>query len=172
MKVWRPFFTLLLSLALTLPAHAHLGSKDVYEQVNAGPYKLFVTIRTPNVIPGVATIEVRSSGAAVSSIRITPTPLTGEASKHPPSSDGMKASVDDPAFFTGSLWLMAPGSWEVHFDLDGAAGKASSSVPVPAMPLSILPMQRSLGIGLALLGVLLMVGDCGYRCGSCGSIAS
>ena len=42
-----------------------LGSKDVYEQVNAGPYKLFVTIRMPNVIPGVATIEVRSSGAAV-----------------------------------------------------------------------------------------------------------
>ena len=161
MKVWRPFFTLLLSLALALPAQAHLGSKDVYEQLNAGPYKLFVTIRTPNVIPGVATIEVRSSGAAVSSIRITPTPLTGEASKHPPSSDGMKASADDPAFFTGSLWLMAPGSWQVHFDLDGAAGKASSSVPVPAMPLSILPMQRSLGICLALLGLLLVAGIVG-----------
>ena len=86
MKVARSFLLLLLSLVLGLPAHAHIGSKDVYEQVNAGPYKLFVTIRTPNVIPGVATIEVRSSGAAVSSIRITPTPLTGEASKHPPSS--------------------------------------------------------------------------------------
>jgi hypothetical protein len=161
MKVWRLFFTLLLSLALALPAYAHIGSKDVYEQVNAGSYKLFVTIRTPNVIPGVATIEVRSSGAAVSSIRITPTPLTGEASKHPPSSDAMKPSADDPAFFTGSLWLMAPGSWEVHFDLDGASGKASASIPVPAAPLSILPMQRPLGIMLALLGLLLMVGIVG-----------
>jgi len=109
----------------------------------------------------VATIEVRSSGAAVRSIRVTPTPLTGEASKHPPTSDAMKPSADDPAFFTGSLWLMAPGSWEVHFDLDGAGGKASSSVPVPAMPLSILPMQRPLGIMLALLGVLLVVGIVG-----------
>ena len=161
MKLWRPLFTLLLSLALALPAHAHIGSKDVYEQVNAGRYKLFVTIRTPNVIPGVATIEVRSSGAPVRSIRITPTPLTGEASKHPPSSDAMKPSTDDPAFFTGSLWLMAPGSWEVHFDIDGIAGKTSASVPVPAMPLSILPMQRPLGIGLALLGVLLMIGIVG-----------
>jgi hypothetical protein len=161
MKRWRLFFTLLLSLALALPAHAHIGSKDVYEQVNAGPYKLFVTIRTPNVIPGVATIEVRSSGAVVSSIRITPTPLTGEASKHPPSSDAMKPSADDPAFFTGSLWLMAPGSWEVHFDIDGASGKTNASVPVPAMPLSILPMQRPLGIMLALLGVLLMIGIVG-----------
>jgi hypothetical protein len=161
MSVLRPVFILLLSLGLALPAHAHIGSKDVYEQVNAGPYKLFVTIRPPNVIPGVATIEVRSSGAAVSSIRITPTPLTGEASKHPPSSDAMKPSAEDQAFFTGSLWLMAPGSWQVHFDLDGAAGKAGSSIPVPAMPLSILPMQRPLGIALALLGILLVVGIVG-----------
>jgi hypothetical protein len=161
MKVARPFFLLLLSLVLALPAHAHIGSKDVYEQVNAGPYKLFVTIRTPNVIPGVATIEVRSSGAAVSSIRVTPTPLTGEASKHPPSSDAMKPSAADSAFFTGSLWLMAPGSWQVHFDIEGSAGKTSSSVPVPAMPLSILPMQRPLGIMLALLGILLVGGIVG-----------
>jgi hypothetical protein len=155
MKRWWGF---LCFLALTLPAYAHIGSKDVYEEVNAGPYKLFVTIRTPNVIPGVAAIEVRSSGATVRSLRITPTPLTGEASKHPPSSDAMKASDADPAFFTGSLWLMASGSWQVHFDIDGSAGKASSSVPVAAMPLSILPMARPLGILLAVLGVLLVVG--------------
>jgi hypothetical protein len=161
MKVFRPFFLLLLSLVLALPARAHIGSKDVYEQVSVGPYKLFVTIRTPNVIPGVATIEVRSSGAAVSSLRITPVPLTGEASKHPPTSDPMKRSAEDPAFFTGSLWLMAPGSWQVHFDIEGSAGNTSSSVPVPAMPLSILPMQRPLGIMLALLGVLLVVGIVG-----------
>jgi hypothetical protein len=154
-------FAIFISLAVTVPAHAHIGSKDVYEEVNAGPYKLFVTIRTPNVIPGVAAIEVRSSGAPVRSIRITPTPLTGEASKHPPSSDAMQPSAADPAFFTGSLWLMAADSWEVHFDVDGAAGKASSSVPVAAMPLSILPMQRSMGITLGLLGVLLVVGIAG-----------
>jgi hypothetical protein len=147
--------------SVALPAYAHIGSKDVYEEVNAGPYKLFVTIRTPNVIPGVATIEVRSSGAPVRSIQITPTPLTGDAAKHPPSSDAMRPSADDPAFFTGSLWLMAAGSWQVHFDLDGAAGKASTSVPVPAMPLSILPMQRPLGIALAVLALILILGMAG-----------
>jgi hypothetical protein len=157
--IWR--FLLLVLLVAASPAYAHVGSKDVYEEVNAGPYKLFVTIRTPNVIPGVATIEVRSSGATIRSIRITPTPLTGEAAKHPPSSDAMKPSTADPAFFTGSLWLMASGSWQVHFDVDGAAGKASSSVPVAPVPLSILPMQRPLGIGLALLGILLVVGIVG-----------
>jgi hypothetical protein len=162
MKVARPLLAAASFSCLRLPSlrtpHREQGCVRAGER---GPYKLFVTIRTPNVIPGVATIEVRSSGAAVSSIRITPTPLTGEASKHPPSSDAMKPSADDPAFFTGSLWLMAPGSWQVHFDLEGAAGKASSSVPVPAMPLSILPMQRPLGIMLALLGILLVIGIVG-----------
>jgi hypothetical protein len=158
MKRWS---ALLFALALTLPAYAHIGSKDVYEEVNAGPYKLYVTIRPPNVIPGVAAIEVRSSGAPVRSISITPTPLTGEGSKHPPTPDDMKVSTADPAFFTGSLWLMASGSWQVHFDIDGGAGKASTSVPVAAVPLSVLPMGHSLGILLALLGVLLVVGIAG-----------
>ncbi len=158
---WRTLGAFLLSLALTLPAYAHIGSKDVYEEVDAGPYKLFVTIRPPNVIPGVASIEVRSSGAPVQSIQITPTPLTGEAAKHPPSADNMRVSAADPAFFTGSLWLMAAGSWQVHFGVDGSAGKASAGVPVPAVPLSILPMQRSMGLGLALLGILLVIGIVG-----------
>ena len=161
MRRWLRLFACVAPLFVTFSADAHIGSKDVFEQVNAGPYKLFVTIRTPNVIPGVAAIEVRSSGAPLSSIRITPTPLTGEAAKHPPTSDAMQASPADPAFFTGSLWLMASGSWQVHFDVDGPAGKASASVPVPAMPLSILPMERGLGIALAVLGVLLVIGMVG-----------
>jgi hypothetical protein len=158
MKRW---LALLFTVALALPAYAHIGSKDVFEEVNAGPYKLYVTIRPPNVVPGVAAIEVRSSGAAVRSISITPTPLTGEGSKHPPTADAMKVSTADPAFFTGSLWLMASGSWQVHFEIDGGAGKVSTSVPVDAVPLSVLHMGHSLGILLALLGVLLVLGIAG-----------
>ena len=94
-------------------AHAHLGSKDVFEQVSAGPYNFFITIRPPNVIPGVATVELRATGAAVSSLSITPIPLTGEASKHPPSSDAMKQPTSDKGFFTGGVWMMASGSWQV-----------------------------------------------------------
>ena len=164
----RFFLCLLLSLAGILPAHAHIGNKDVYEEVSAGPYRLFVTIRTPIVIPGVAAIEVRSSGARVNSIRVTPTPLTGEAANHPPSSDALQQSGVDPAFFSGSLWLMAAGSWQVHFALNGAGGPAMTSIPVPAMPLSILPMQPWLGITLGLLGLLLVVGMGGIAAAAVG----
>jgi len=158
---WRMALAVVAMLGVVAPAHAHVGNKDVFEQVEAGPYKLFVTIRPPNVIPGVAGIEVRSSGSVVESIAVTPTPLTGEASKHPPSSDALLRSGADPAFFTGSLWLMASGSWQVRFAVDGSAGKATASVPVPAVPLSILPMQRPLGIMLAVLGLVLMLGMVG-----------
>jgi hypothetical protein len=129
------------SLDASTAAYAHVGSKDVFETVSAGPYKLFVTIRMPVVIPGVATVEVRSSGAPVSGIRITPMPITGEASKHPPTSDPMTHSPSDPAFFTGSLWMMATGSWEVRFEVNGDAGVQVASVPVPAVALSTLKMH-------------------------------
>jgi hypothetical protein len=150
-------FLLLCILSVPQVAQAHVGSKDVFETLSAGPYKLYVTIRTPTVIPGVATVEVRSSGANISGIHITPLPITGEASKHPPTSDPMARSAADPAFFTGSLWLMASGSWEVRFEITGDAGEQTTSVPVPAVALSTLKMQRGLGITLGILGLFLLV---------------
>ena len=142
-------------------AHAHVGSKDVFETINAGPYKLYVTVRMPNVIPGVATVEVRSSGANVSGIQITPLPITGEASKHPPTSDPMKRSSADPGFFTGSLWMMASGSWEVRFEIAGEGGVQTASVPVPAVALSTLKMQRGMGTILGVLGLFLVASMAG-----------
>ncbi|MCU1249369.1 MAG: putative secreted protein [Edaphobacter sp.] len=152
---------LLCLVAAPSAAHAHVGSKDVFETVNTGPYKLYVTIRTPTVIPGVATVEVRSSGANISSIHITPLPITGEASKHPPTSDPMARSAADPAFFTGSLWMMASGSWEVRFQISGEAGEQTVSVPVPAVALGTLKMQRGLGAVLGILGLFLVVSMAG-----------
>ncbi len=142
-------------------AHAHVGSKDVFQQVEAGPYKLFVTIRMPTVIPGVATVEVRSSGAPINGINITPLPITGEASKHPPTADPMKPSAADPAFYTGSIWMMASGSWQVRFEITGNAGNQTAAVPVPAVALSTLKMQRGLGLVLAILGLFLVISMAG-----------
>jgi hypothetical protein len=154
-------FLLLGILTIPRTAYAHVGSKDVFEQVEAGPYKLYITIRMPTVIPGVATVEVRSSGANVSSIHITPLPITGEAAKHPPTSDPMSRSSADPAFFTGSLWMMASGSWAVRFDVAGEGGTQTTSVPVPAVALSTLKMQRGLGFTLGILGLFLVVSMAG-----------
>ena len=152
---------LLLVLVMTPIARAHVGSKDVFETVHAGPYTLYVTVRPPNVIPGVATVEVRSTGAAITGLKVTPLPLTGEASKHPPAADVMQVSTADPSFYTGAVWMMAGGTWQVRFDIDGAAGHRQGSVPVVAIPLSVLKMDKGMGTILALLGLFLVVSMAG-----------
>ncbi len=159
---WTRNLCVLLALGIFAPsAWAHLGSKDVFETVDSGPYHLAVTVRPPLVIPGVATVEVQASGPAVTELRITPIPLTGEASKHPPSSDRMTQSPNDPAFFNGGVWMMASGSWRVRFEIVGAAGPSTASVAVPAMAISTLHMQPAMGWGLGVLGLFLLISMAG-----------
>lgn len=160
------FWGMAIGLAVCLlcsprAANALIGSKDVFEQMSAGPYKLFVTIRPPTVVPGVAVVEVRTLGPQVSGIRVAPAPLAGEAAKQPPTADALKQSAADPSFFSGSVWLMATGSWQIRFQVEGAGGTADASVPVPAVALSVLQMQHSFGLILAGLGLVLALGMTG-----------
>ncbi|MBW8870026.1 MAG: hypothetical protein JF563_04510, partial [Acidobacteriales bacterium] len=158
---WKIWICALGGLVFANSAYAHVGNKDVYQTVAVGPYKLFVTVRTPQVIPGVAGVEVRSSGASIRNITVTPLPLTGEASKHPPAPDAMKPSNSDPLFFTGSLWIMASGSWQVRLNIDGAGGLATASVPVPAVATEILSLRGPIRTMLATLGCILVLGAVG-----------
>jgi hypothetical protein len=156
--LWLSCFVLLLCAT---PARAHVGSPDVYAEGDAGSYKLSVVIRPPMVIPGVAEIEVRSSTPGIDKITITPMLLTGEASKHPPVPDTMIKPSGDAQFFTGHLWIMAAGSWQVRFVASGSQGQGILSIPVPAMATGTLKMQTGMGILLAALGAILMLGMVG-----------
>jgi hypothetical protein len=151
----------LLMLVLPAAAYAHVGSKDVFETVHAGPYSLYVTVRPPLVIPGVATVEIRSSGATVTGLKITPLPVTGEASKHPPASDTMTQDPNDKALFTGAVWMMAGGTWQVRIEAEGSAGLHSATVPVVAVPIAVLKMDKGMATALGLLGVFLVISMAG-----------
>lgn len=148
-------------LFLVLPAHAHVGSPDVYTQGDAGPYKLFIVVRPPLVIPGVAEIQVRAQSPGVESITAAPMLLTGEASKHPPVPDALTRSQTDPQMFTGRLWIMATGSWQVRFTAGGTQGEGVFSVPLPATAQGTRKMSWGLGFLLGVLGVLLVLGVVG-----------
>jgi hypothetical protein len=141
-------------IAWAPPAAAHVGSPDVFLEGNAGPYKLFVTVRVPQVIPGIAEVEIRSESNKVSEIRIAPMQLTGPGSQFAPAPELAERSKDDPQFFRGSLWLMEFGSLQVRIEADGADGQGRLAVPIPAVAQRVLPMQRPLG---ALLFVLMVV---------------
>ncbi|KAA6459176.1 hypothetical protein DYQ86_18125 [Acidobacteria bacterium AB60] len=156
----RPLLLLLL-LLVTVPASAHVGSPDVYADAQAGPYHLSIVIRPPLVIPGVADIEVRSQSADVQRITVTPVPLTGEGSKHPPVPDAMQQPSNDRSYYTGHLWIMTTGSWQVRFAVSGSHGEHTVSIPLPAAAMATRKMQSSLGTFLAVLGFLLVIGMIG-----------
>jgi hypothetical protein len=158
-RVWIVCTALLLYAATA--ARAHVGSPDVYAEGQAGPYRLFVVVRPPLVIPGVADVEVRAEDAGVDGITITPIPLTGEASRHPPVPEPMTMPSTDAQFFTGHLWIMATGSWQIRLTLTGSRGSGVLSIPVPATALGTRAMSQGLGALLAVLGVLLVLGMVG-----------
>ncbi len=139
-------------------AFAHVGSPDIFLEGSAGPYPLFVTIRPPTVIPGVAEIEIRCSSPELSELRITPTPMTGPAAKFAPTPDVMQRSSLDPHFYTGSLWMMSPGSWQVRVEAKGAKGSGRLSVPVPAVATQTRPMQAAMAAVLFVMMIVLAWG--------------
>src|SRR6185437_12599886 len=150
--------TTLVLAALAITAQAHVGSPHVYLDGKAGPYQLFVTVRPPLVIPGVARLEIRSQTPGVRDIRAVPLPISGPGAQFAPVPDTLKTSPQDPQFFTGSLWMMATGSWEVRLTVDGPQGKGVLSIPVPSAARTTRKMQLGLGALLSLLGIFLVGG--------------
>lgn len=154
----KSFQTFLLLVCLAPLAQAHVGSPDVYLDGQAGPYKLFVTIRPPAVIPGIAELEIRAQSAGIREIRAVPVPFMPEGAKFAPAPDKLKISASDPQFFTGSLWIMAPGSWQVRLTAEGQHGVGVLSVPLPSAALTTKPMQLRLGAVLTFMMILLACG--------------
>jgi hypothetical protein len=147
---------LFVAVAIAAACYGHVGSPDVYFQGEAGPYHLVVAVMTPQMIPGVAEIQIRVSEPGVRQVKIVPLYIVGEASKYPPPPDVLMPSKDDPQFFSGKLWLMASGSWQVRVEADGDQGSGTLAVPVPAAARATLPMHRELGTLLGGLMVLLV----------------
>src|SRR6267142_1474387 len=148
----------MLVLALAAACRAHVGSPDVFHEGAAGPYRLLVTIRPPQVVPGVAEVEIRSAAADLRELRVAPAPLTGPAAQFPPTPDILRRSKDDAQFYTGSVWLMACCSWQVRIYADGARGKAEMAVPVAGVATRTLRMEKSMGAALLVCLILLAFG--------------
>ncbi|MDO8432811.1 MAG: hypothetical protein Q7S58_10440 [Candidatus Binatus sp.] len=147
-----------IPLAAPTAALAHVGSADVFYEGDAGPYHLIVTVVVPQVIPGVAEVQVRSQSNDVKSISTSVTRLSGPGSNLTPVPDLALRSPIDPHLFTSSLWLMEYGSMRVRLAVSGARGGAEMSVPVPSFARQMLPMPRWLGALLLALVTGLALG--------------
>ncbi len=151
----------LLAAALLVcgSAWAHVGSPDVFFEGQTGPYGLTVVIRPPGVVPGVAQVEVlvRAGTSEIQAVRVQPFTY---ASKDlgGPVPDLLRRSPSDPQFFTGEVWFMASGSYNLRVLVEGARGSGQVNVPVPSVAKTTTSMPRGLSMLLLGLMVFLLVG--------------
>lgn len=138
------------------PAGAHVGSPDAVQDGMAGPYHVLITIRPPDVIPGVARIDVRAFDRDVTGVQVVPLPLAGPGASSPPVADVAQRSRDDDQLYGSSLWLMRSGSWKIRVTVDGGRGPGELSVPIPALARATRAMPRALG-GLLIAVLALLV---------------
>jgi hypothetical protein len=141
-----------------LVVSAHIGTSDVFLDASAGPYRLFVTVRAPRVIPGVASVEILTTTSGVREIRVVPLPLTGPGAQFAPIPDLAVRSPDDARLFTSDLWMMTAGAWQVRVTVEGDLGSGVLVVPVPTLPQTTLEMRGPLRVLLAAFMAALSVG--------------
>lgn len=149
---------LLTAMGFVVPVAAHVGSPDVFVETSAGPYRLLVTVRPPRVIPGSAEVEILAPPSGVTRVLMVPTPLTGAASRFAPTPQVAARTTNDTRLYTGDLWMMTAGAWEVRITVEGDQGTGTVAVPVPTLPQATLAMNPMLGAGLVGLMVLLAAG--------------
>src|SRR5579863_48413 len=157
-RVRNPSFFIALSFVVCAPANAHVGSPDAFYENDAGLYHVFVTVRMPKVIPGLAQVEIRSESNDVREVRLNVLRLSGFGYKLQAIPDLAQQSPQDPRFFVGSIWIMETYDLQVRIQIDGARGKAELGLPIPAFSENTLRMQKSLGTLLFGCMIFLAIG--------------
>ncbi len=161
MGAMKRFLPILLLLALVLtagPARAHVGSPNVFFDGDAGPYPVRVIVRPPVVIPGLAEVTVRfRDGRKVDGVTVQPVQYKAGFKGAPPP-DAATPVPGAPDTWSAQLWLMRGSSYTVRVAVRGPAGPGEALVPVTAVPMKVLKMDKGLGAVLVFLGLFLFVG--------------
>src|ERR1700754_4863604 len=116
------FILLFMLVGVSLPAFAHVGSPDVALEGTAGPYRLLVSVKPPDVIPGTAQITVFMQSGGRLTVSAQPIYFYS-GSKGAPSADVLQPVAGLPGQFKGPVWLMSEGSSSILVHVEGTAGK-------------------------------------------------
>ena len=123
-------------------------------QKQVGKYGLLVSIQPPDVVPGTAKVTVFVEQGQANDIGARPI-FFGSGDKGAPMHD--KLTRTGTGRFEGDLWLMDAGSSSIELILDGPDGRQRVVVPVMAVATALRTMPEGTGVGLALMGLLLVV---------------
>ena len=146
-----------LVVACCVAAEAHIGSPNVFFEGKAGAYFVRAVIRPPQVVPGLAEVNVRVTGEQVQ--RVTVLPVFSSAGRDgAPPADEAKLVRGETNLYSAALWLMKPGAYSVDITIEGSRGRGTLVLPVNSMATNTRPMSRGYGIMLSALAVLLFLG--------------
>jgi hypothetical protein len=145
------FFFIVSSLELS----AHIGVQNVFLESKAGPFPIRVTIRPPQVVPGLAEIFIRVHQGEVDQITALPVRYdTGRQGAPPP--DIAVPVQGSPNLYRTELWFMKSGAHSVIIHVSGQEGEGEVMVPFDAIATRTLPMSKTLTTILAMMGILLI----------------
>ena len=138
------------------PVQGHVGSPNIFYDGTAGLYPVRISIRPPDVIPGLVDISVRVLSPDVRQVTALPMRWnTGRQGAPPP--DIARPVRGETNLFTTQLWFMVGGAQSVEVTVDGRNGRGSVIVPVNAVATRTLGMPNTLGWILAGLGTVLVL---------------
>lgn len=134
---------------------AHIGAQHVFFETKAGPYPVRVTIKSPQVVPGLAEIFVRTHQDEVDTISVLPVRYDSGRQGAPPPDLALPVE-NESGLYRAELWFMKSGAHSVIVNVEGANGSGEAMVPFDAIATRTLPMSPFLSIILALMGILLV----------------
>ncbi|KAF0181450.1 MAG: hypothetical protein FD161_123 [Limisphaerales bacterium] len=146
----------LLLLWLAFPVAAHIGSPNVVFEGRAGPHPVRVVVRPPEVVPGLAEISVRALGPGVTRVAVLPVFWRAGKGGTPPP-DVAQPVRGETNLYAATLWLMTPGAYSVHVQVEGAGGSGEVMVPVNNAAMERKQMTPAFGAVLIVAGVLLFL---------------
>lgn len=123
-------------------------------QKQAGKYQILVSVVPPDVVPGTALVTVFVENGRTSRIQARPIYFFS-GDEGAPVHDELKPMGDNR--FEGVVWMMDSGSSSIELVIDGPDGKATLVAPVVSVPTKMEPMPSGTALGLAALGILLVV---------------
>lgn len=148
------FALLLLLVGFSHPSFAHVGSPDVALEGTAGPYRLLVSVKPPDVIPGTAQVTVYLLNGG--GITVTAQPIYFYSGRTgAPSADALQPVAGQPGQYKGIVWLMTDGSSGILLHVNGPLGSGEIVAPVMAVSTAQKKLPAGTGYVLIGLGVLL-----------------
>jgi hypothetical protein len=152
----RGLFSFAILLGFVPHALSHVGSPNVFFEGRAGAYSVYAVIRPPAALPGAAQVSVRVQEPDIRAVSLVPVQYQAgpEGSPLPVLAQRVPG---EPQLWTAEVWLLRPGSYTIHFAIDGARGTGESTVPVNVLGMQNQQMTRGLRATLLASGLFLVL---------------